>query len=156
MFTYWVILFSCILMFIGAHYTFSRVPLFDWIKELLGNNRNNFDKFGHLFQGILPVLVARELLIRKKIIKNEFWISAFSFCFCMMITSGYEIIEFLACWLAGGNPETFLGTRGYVWDSQTDMLAAGLGGLFILFFLRKTHNRIIEKEFPGTFQEKSL
>jgi putative membrane protein len=149
--TYSVILFSCYLMFVGAHYTFSRVPLFDWIKEYLGQDRNNFDKFGHFFQGIIPVMMTREMFLRRKIVKGYKWVSFISFCICMATTSVYELIEYIVCIIAGGNPETFLGTQGDVWDSQSDMLAAALGGLFMLLFLRKVHDRIIEKEFPGTF-----
>jgi putative membrane protein len=149
--TYSVVLLSCYFMFVGAHYTFSRVPFFDWIKEYLGQDRNNFDKFGHFFQGIIPVLITRELFLRRKIVNNYKWISFISFCICMATTSVYEIIEYIVCTIAGGNPETFLGTQGNIWDSQADMFAAALGGLFMLLILRKAHDRIIEKEFPGTF-----
>lgn len=151
MFTYSVILISCYLMFVGAHYTFSRVPLFDWIRDYFGQDRNNFDKLGHFVQGIIPVLVARELFLRKKIVVGYKWISFISFCICMATTSVYELIEYLACILANRNPNTFLGTQGDIWDSQSDMLAAALGGLFLLFFLRKMHDRIIAREFPETF-----
>jgi putative membrane protein len=149
--TYSLILLSCYFMFIGAHYTFSRVPFFEWIKEITGQSRNNFDKFGHIFQGILPVIMVRELFIRKKLVKGYKLISFISFCICMATTSVYELIEYLVCTVFGGNPSTFLGTQGDFWDSQTDMLAAALGGLFVLIFLRKFHDRIIEKEFPGSF-----
>jgi putative membrane protein len=153
--TYSVILISCYFMFIGAHYTFSRVPLFDLIRNFLGQDRNNYDKFGHFFQGIIPVLMTRELFIRKKIVTGYKWISFISFCICMATTSVYELIEYIVCSIAGGNPATFLGTQGDIWDSQSDMLAAALGGLFMLFFLRKVHDRIIEKEFPETLVTKS-
>jgi putative membrane protein len=69
----------------------------------------------------------------------------------MSTTSVYELIEFIVCMLAGKNPSTFLGTQGYLWDSQSDMFYAAMGGLVMLLFLRKAHDRIIEKEFPGTF-----
>ncbi|MCE1197974.1 MAG: DUF2238 domain-containing protein [Marinilabiliales bacterium] len=150
LFTYWAILFACLLMFVGAHYTFSRVPMPDWTYDAIGN-RNNFDKIGHFVQGIVPVLITRELFIRKKIMTQYGWISFISFCICLSTTSVYEIVEFLVCSLAGRNPDTFLGTQGYIWDSQSDMLFAVLGGLFTLFFLRKAHDHILEKEFPGSF-----
>jgi putative membrane protein len=149
--TYSAILFSCFLMFVGAHYTFSRVPLFDWLRDFLGQDRNYYDKFGHFFQGIIPVLMVRELFLRRKNVTGYKLISFISFCICMATTAVYELIEYIVCSLAGGNPSTFLGTQGDIWDSQSDMLAAALGGLFILFVLRKVHDRIIEKEFPGTF-----
>jgi putative membrane protein len=150
--TYSFILLSCWLMFIGAHYTFSRVPLFDWIRDYFGQDRNNFDKLGHFFQGIIPILITRELFIRRLIIRDYKWISFISFCICMATTSVYELIEFIACQLAGKSPNTFLGTQGYVWDSQSDMFYAAIGGLIMLLFFRKSHDRIIEKEFPGSFE----
>jgi len=149
--TYSVILISCYLMFIGAHYTFSRVPLFDWIRDYFGQDRNNFDKIGHFFQGIIPVLITREIFLRRNIIKGYKLISFISFCICMATTSVYELIEYIICIIAGGNPQTFLGTQGDIWDSQSDMLAAAIGGVFIVLFLRKLHDRIIKKEFPDTF-----
>lgn len=153
--TYIAILVSCYLMFIGAHYTFSRVPLFNWIRDYFGLSRNYYDKLGHFFQGIIPVIMARELFIRKRLVKGDKLISFIAFCICMATTSVYEIIEYIVCAGAGGNPATFLGTQGDIWDSQSDMLAAALGGLFMIFVLKKLHDRIIEKEFPGTFEEYS-
>jgi putative membrane protein len=152
LFTYSFILLSCWLMFIGAHYTFSRVPLFDWIRDYFGQDRNNFDKLGHFIQGIIPILITRELFIRRLIMRDYKWVSFISFCICMATTSVYELIEFIACQLAGKNPTTFLGTQGYVWDSQSDMFYAALGGLIMLLLFRKLHDRIIEKEFPGAFE----
>lgn len=150
-FTYSVILISCYLMFIGAHYTFSKVPFFNDLKDYFGQSRNNFDKFGHFIQGIVPVLISREVFIRRKYISGYKLISFVSFCICMATTSVYELIEYIVFLWAGKNPEAFLGMQGDIWDSQTDMLAAALGGLFTLIFLRKIHNHIIENEFPGTF-----
>jgi putative membrane protein len=151
-FTYTVILLSCYLLFIGAHFSFSRVPFFDWIKESMGHSRNNFDKFGHFIQGIVPVFISREVFIRRKYIEGHKLISFISFCICMATTSVYELIEYIAFMIFGKNASAFLGTQGDFWDSQTDMLAAALGGLMTLLFLRKIHNRMMEKEFPGTFE----
>ena len=142
-------------MFVGAHYTYARMPLFDWIRDYLGQDRNNFDKLGHFVQGILPVVIAREIFIRQRIVRNFHWISFISFCICLATTSFYELIEFVAASIADETPVNFLGTQGYVWDSQTDMLFAAFGGLFTLFFVRKAHDHWIEKEFPGTFEKFS-
>lgn len=152
-FTYSVVLIACYLMFIGAHYTFSRVPLFSWIQDYFGQSRNNFDKLGHFVQGIIPILITREIFIRRKIMKDYKWISFISFCVCLATTSTYEIVEFIVCSIAGKNPDTFLGTQGYIWDSQSDMLFAALGGIVTLLFFRKFHDRIIEYEFQGTFKK---
>jgi len=151
-FTYSVILVACYLIFIGAHYSFAREPLFNWIKDYFGQDRNNFDKLGHFFQGVVPVLISRELFIRKNLVRDYKWISFISFCICLATTSFYEIVEFIACAFAGVNPDSFLGMQGYFWDSQSDMLFAALGGLTTLFFLRKIHDKQIEQSFPGTFE----
>ncbi|HBL77995.1 MAG: hypothetical protein A2W90_01185 [Bacteroidetes bacterium GWF2_42_66] len=145
-FTYLVIILSCYFMFVGGHYTFSRVPLFNWLRDFLGQERNNFDKLGHFIQGVVPVLVSRELFIREKIVAEK-WVSFLSFCICLSTTTVYEIVEYLFCLTAGKNPVTFLGTQGYVWDCQSDMLFAALGGLFVLFTLKGFHNQMMQKEF---------
>lgn len=147
-FTYSVILISCYLMFVGGHYTFSRVPLFNWLRDLLNQDRNNFDKVGHFIQGVVPVLISREVFIRRKVVRGKGWIGFLAFCICLSTTAFYEIVEFLVCASAGRNPSTFLGTQGYVWDSQSDMLYAMLGGLFTLFVLARFQDRMIQKEFP--------
>lgn len=147
-FTYLMILLSCWFIFIGAHYTFARVPGIKELGEVFGFERNNFDKIGHFIQGIVPVLISREYFLRRKLVSRK-WIGFIVFCVCMTTTAVYEIIEFFVCLIAGKQIESFTGMQGYLWDSQTDMLAAMLGGLLIVFFLQKWHNRLIEKEFPG-------
>jgi putative membrane protein len=152
-FTYFsllVALLACYAIFAGAHYTFSRVPYFNFLQEWMHWERNNFDKFGHFLQGMVPVLLARELFLVKLIMKRG-WIDFIAFCICMATTSVYEIIEYICCMIAQKPLESFMGTQGYKWDSQTDMLAALLGGLTVIFLFKKWHNRLIEKEFPGTF-----
>jgi putative membrane protein len=144
-FTYTAILIACWFLFIGAHYTFSRVPYIREIGNLFGFERNNFDKLGHFIQGVVPVFIARELFIRKKLVKHN-WINFLAFCVCLSTTTVYEIVEFITCSIAGKELENFTGMQGYSWDSQTDMLAALIGGLFTIFFLKGLHNRAISKE----------
>jgi len=153
LFSYIVILISCYFIFIGAHYSFARVPLFNWVRDYFGHERNNFDKIGHFVQGILPVIIGREIFIRQRLIRGYKWVSFLSFCICMATTSVYELVEYFAAMTSKIPPVDFLGTQGYFWDTQTDMLYAALGGLFTLIFLKKTHDRLMEKEFPGTFQQ---
>ena len=150
-FTYCIILISCIFIFIGAHYSYARVPLFNDIRDYLGQTRNNFDRLGHLIQGIIPVLLTREVLIRKQLITKYQWISFLSFCICLTSTAFYELVEALACWISGLELDIFMGTQGDPWDSQSDMMSAAVGGLITVFLFRKMHDRLIEKEFPGTF-----
>lgn len=145
--TYITILVACWLLFTGGHYTFSRVPYIKEIGRIIGFERNNFDKIGHFIQGVVPVLIARELFIRKKLV-NQKWIEFLAFCICLSTTCVYEIIESLTCMIAGKNIESFTGTQGYIWDSQTDMLAALIGGIFTIIFLKKAHNQAIKREYP--------
>lgn len=154
-FTYSIILIGCYTMFIGAHYSYAREPLFEWFKNQFGLDRNNYDKLGHFVQGIIPVVISRELFIRKIIIRDSRWISFISFCICLATTSFYEIAEYIACVLSGVNPDSFLGMQGFIWDSQSDMLFAALGGLFAIFFMNNLQDRIIERSFPGTFERFS-
>jgi putative membrane protein len=144
-FTYTAILIACWFLFIGAHFTFSKVPYIKEIGNLFGFERNNFDKIGHFIQGVVPVLIARELFIRKKLVQQN-WIGFLAFCVCLSTTTVYEIIEFIVCMIAGKQLESFTGTQGYNWDSQTDMFAALIGGLFTLFLLKKAHDKAIKKE----------
>jgi putative membrane protein len=144
-FTYTIILIAFWFLFVGAHYTFSRVPYIKEIGSLFGFERNNFDKLGHFIQGVVPVLIARELFTRKKLVQQN-WIEFLAFCICLSTTAVYEIVEFLTCIIAGKQLENFTGAQGYIWDSQTDMLAAVIGGLFTIFFLKKAHNRAIKRE----------
>lgn len=145
MFTYIFILFSCYLLFLGAHYTFSRVPYFEWPGSMFGYHRNNFDKFGHFFQGVIPVLISRELFIRKGIVQGKSFVSFLSVCVAMTTAAVYELIEYIACSIADKNPTTFLGTQGYIWDSQSDMLFALIGALFTIWILKYPHDRSIAK-----------
>lgn len=151
-FTYAAILASCCIMMIGAHYTFTREPFFGWIRDYFELSRNNFDKVGHFVQGVIPVLVSREIFFRKRILKGYKWVSFIAFCICLSTTVVYELVEFLACLVAGKTPDEFLGAQGSIWDAQWDMFFAALGGLLTIYIFSDIHNRIIEKEFPGTFE----
>jgi putative membrane protein len=155
-FTYCVILLSCLWIIVGAHYSYARVPLFNEIRDFLGQSRNNFDRVGHLIQGVIPILVTRELLIRKQLITRYKLISLLAFCVCLASTAFYELVEALACWISGLDLDIFLGTQGDMWDSQSDMMCAAVGGLITIFLFRRIHDRLIEKEFPGTFKNFTI
>ena len=92
---YTLILIHCIILMVGGHYTYAQVPLFDTIKELLNQDRNNYDKLGHFAQGFIPALIAREILIRKDIIPKANWRNFFILCFCLAFSAFYELIEWI-------------------------------------------------------------
>lgn len=124
---YWTMLVHAVVLMIGGHYTYAEVPLFDWLKEPLGWTRNNYDKVGHFMQGFSPALIAAEILWKNKIIQTRGWLSFLTVCVCMAISAAYELIEWLVAELSGKSADAFLGTQGYVWDTQSDMLWCTVG-----------------------------
>ena len=143
--TYYFILIHCLILFVGGHYTYAKVPLFNTISEWLDTGRNSYDKVGHLFQGFTPVLVAREFLIRKKILEKGVWNSIAVLSFAIAFSAIYEIIEWFVSVLSTSEATDFLGTQGYIWDTQADMFWALIGGLTMLILFRSYHDKIIEK-----------
>lgn len=144
-FTYLFILLHCYILFIGGHYTYAQVPLFNWIKDILHQSRNNYDKLGHFFQGFVPALIVREILIRKAIINGSGWLSFLTVCVCATISMFYEFLEWFVSVASGSAGDDFLGTQGYVWDTQSDMLMAVIGAVCAVVLLGKYHNRQINK-----------
>jgi len=139
--TYILILVHCIILMVGGHYTYAEVPLFNWIKDVFGMTRNNYDKIGHLAQGFIPAIIAREILLRKKIILQKGWLNFIVICICLAISAIYELIEWWAALLSGEAAEAFLGTQGYVWDTQSDMGLALLGAIISLILLSRLHDK---------------
>ncbi len=142
--TYCFILAHCYILFIGGHFTYAEVPLFDWIKDLFDQDRNNYDKVGHFAQGFVPALIVRELLLRKEAVK-ESWVPFLTVCVCLSISVCYEFLEWLISLLSGQSGDAFLGTQGYIWDTQSDMLYACMGATCAVIFLAHIHDKAIAK-----------
>lgn len=136
-----LILIHCIILMVGGHYAYAEVPFFDWLGEIFGWQRNNFDKLGHFAQGFVPALIAREILIRKQVIPGPAWRNFFIVCFCLAFSAFYELIEWWVALVTGSSAEAFLGTQGYVWDTQSDMAWALSGAVIALTFLGKIQDR---------------
>lgn len=141
--TYWFILVQCYILFIGGHYTYAEVPLFDWIRDFLHQNRNNYDKVGHFAQGFVPAMVVRELFIRLKVVNNKAWLGFIVVSICLSISAMYEFFEWFVAVVSGQSAEAFLGTQGYVWDTQSDMLFAFIGALVAVVFVSKIQDKKI-------------
>ena len=138
---YSLILIHCIILMIGGHYTYAQVPLFDVIKEFFHQERNDYDKVGHFAQGFVPAMVAREIIIRKSIITIESWRNFFIVCFCLAFSAFYELVEWWVAIYSGEGANDFLGTQGYIWDTQSDMFWALVGSICALAILRKYHTK---------------
>lgn len=135
LFAYIVMLLHAVVLMVGGHYTYAEVPLFDWIQQPLGWTRNNYDKVGHFMQGFSPALIAWEILWKRKVVATSGWLAFLSVCVCMALSALYELIEWWVAVLTGESAEAFLGTQGYVWDTQSDMLWCMLGALVMVGIL---------------------
>jgi putative membrane protein len=138
---YSLILAHCLVLMIGGHYSYALVPFFDFFP----GERNNFDKLGHFMQGFVPAILAREILIKLRIVNSKTWINFFIISICLAFSASYELLEWAAAVLLGSSAEDFLGTQGYQWDTQSDMLFATIGAVLSLTFLSKIHDSQIQK-----------
>jgi putative membrane protein len=138
---YLLILLHCVILIVGGHYTYAEVPAFDWIRDTFGHERNNYDKVGHFAQGFVPAIIAREVTIRLAVFRSAAWRDFFIVSLCLGISAFYELIEWAVALLSGTAAESFLGTQGYVWDTQSDMAYALCGAMLALLLLGRLHDR---------------
>ena len=135
-----------IILMVGGHYTYAEVPLFDWIREVLDQSRNNYDKVGHFAQGFTPAILAREILIRKNIVHgSNIWLNYIILSIVLAFSAFYELIEWWVALATGEDAEAFLGTQGYMWDTQSDMMYALIGAVVALVLLSRLHNRQLKR-----------
>ncbi|MFZ5763829.1 MAG: DUF2238 domain-containing protein [Thermodesulfobacteriota bacterium] len=139
--TYTLVLIHAVILMVGGHYTYAEVPLFNTLSEFFGWQRNNYDKLGHFAQGFVPAIIAREILIRKAVIAGAAWRNFFIVCFCLALSAVYELIEWVTALVSQEAAESFLGTQGYVWDTQSDMAWALFGSVLALAFLGRVHDK---------------
>lgn len=137
---YWLILVHCLILMVGGHYTYAEVPYFDRLGAWFGSGRNNYDKLGHLAQGFVPAMVAREVLLRLSVVRGRGWLNFLVVCFCLAVSAFYELIEWAVAVLSGESADAFLGTQGYSWDTQTDMLMALIGAVVAILLLAPAHD----------------
>lgn len=139
--SYLLILIHSVILMVGGHYTYAEVPLFDWLGEVMGWGRNNYDKVGHLAQGFIPAILAREILIRNGVVNGKRWRDFLVVSVVLAISAFYELIEWWVAVAAGASSEAFLGTQGYEWDTQSDMALALAGAVMALLLLGRWHDR---------------
>lgn len=142
--TYSFVLLNCYIMFIGGHYTYAEVPWFNWLRDALGQERNNFDKVGHFAQGFVPGLFIREILVRFQVVARPAWLPLVVVCMCMTVSVLYEFLEWTVALLTGEAAEAFLGTQGDVWDTQWDMLFALVGSSTAMLTMAGWQDRQID------------
>jgi putative membrane protein len=138
---YLLVLVHAVILMVGGHYTYAEVPLFDRLAEWLGHARNNYDKLGHFAQGFVPAVLAREILLRTGAVRGRGWLNYVVITTCLALSAFYELLEWLAAELSAEAAEAFLGTQGYVWDTQSDMALALVGAVFAVLLLSRLHDR---------------
>jgi putative membrane protein len=138
-----IIVHACILL-VGAHYTYAHVPLFDWVRDHFHLQRNDYDKVGHLAQGFVPAIVAREVLMRLRVVRGSGWLFFIVMSICMGISACYELLEWAVALAEGSGADAFLGTQGDIWDTQSDMFCALIGAAAAQLLLSRVHNAAIE------------
>ncbi|BDY03447.1 DUF2238 domain-containing protein [Ferrimonas sp. YFM] len=137
---YQLVLVHCVILMVGGHYTYAEVPLFDTLAEWFDWERNNYDKVGHLAQGFIPAILAREIFLRNQVVRPGGWVFFLSVCFCLAFSAFYELIEWWVALGTGEDAEAFLGTQGYVWDTQSDMMWAMIGAIASQLLLGRVHD----------------
>jgi putative membrane protein len=133
-----------LILFLGAHYTYAQVDAFKIVRDYFGWQRNNYDKVGHFVQGFVPAIIAREVLLRRSVVNGRGWLNLFVISICLAFSALYEIFEWIVAAVTGDSAEGFLGTQGYVWDTQSDMAMALLGAILALSLLSRLHDRQLD------------
>lgn len=129
-----------IILAVGGHYTYARVPAGDWVKEWFHMSRNHYDRLGHIAQGFVPAMIAREIFLRLNVVAKRGWRNFLIICVCLAISAFYELIEWATALVLGQASDEFLGTQGDHWDTQADMFLALFGACVSLLTLHRWHD----------------
>ena len=142
---YRLVFLHALILMVGGHYTYARVPLGFWVKDLLDLSRNHYDRLGHLAQGFVPAVLAREVLLRRLPLRPGKWLFFLVSSVCLALSACYEFLEWWAALIGGEAAEAFLGTQGDVWDTQWDMFLALVGAVSAQLLLARTHDRQLQE-----------
>ncbi|MFZ2160580.1 MAG: DUF2238 domain-containing protein [Sideroxyarcus sp.] len=137
---YRLLLLHALILMVGGHYTYAEVPLGYWMQDWFGFARNNYDKIGHLAQGFIPAMLFRELLLRSSRLRQGKLLFTLVVASCLAVSASYELIEWAAAEMMGEGADAFLGTQGYAWDTQSDMLMALIGAIVAQVLLGKVQD----------------
>ena len=140
---YRLLFLHAVILMVGGHYTYAEVPLGNWMQDWFGFARNNYDKIGHLAQGFIPAMLFRELLLRSSPLKQGKLLFTLVVASCLAVSAGYELIEWAVAEMMGQGADAFLGTQGYAWDTQSDMLMALIGAISAQVLLGKVQDKQI-------------
>jgi putative membrane protein len=142
---YGLLAIHALILIVGGHYTYARVPLGFWMEQTFGFARNHYDRIGHFVQGFVPAILVRELLLRTSPLRSGKWLFVLVASVCLAFSACYEFIEWWSAVIGGGAADAFLGTQGDVWDTQWDMLFALVGAITAQLLLGRVHDRALER-----------
>jgi len=142
---YWLIGLHCLVLILGAHYTYARVPIGYWVQDLFDFSRNNYDRFGHFMQGFVPAIAVREVLKRWSPVKGGGWLGFITVMICLAVSAMYEFLEWWVAVAVGAGADEFLSTQGDVWDTQWDMFLAAIGATVAVLALARPHDRALAR-----------
>jgi len=152
---YILFLFHAVILMIGGHYTYARMPLFNYIRDIFELSRNHYDRVGHFVQGFVPAIITREVLLRTSPLKKGKWLFFIVVCICLSISAMYELLEWQYAVIKGGaSAKEFLGSQGDIWDAQNDMAMALIGSIIALVTLSKYHDKLLKPFLTDRKQEK--
>jgi len=137
---YGLLFLHAVILMVGGHHTYARVPLGFWAQDVFDLARNHYDRLGHFAQGFVPAILAREVLLRRTPLRPGGWLFFLVFTICVAFSACYELLEWLSAVLGAEAAADFLGTQGDVWDTQWDMLLAGLGAITAQLALSRVHD----------------
>lgn len=140
---YALLMIHAAILILGGHYTYAEVPLGFWMRDLLHASRNDYDRIGHFAQGFVPAILAREILIRRGIVRGRGWVYFIVVAICLAFSALYELLEWRVSVATGSKGDAFLGTQGDIWDTQEDMATALVGALLAPLLLGRIHDRQI-------------
>lgn len=144
-FLYVLILIHASILFIGGHYTYAEMPLFNWIRDTFHLSRNHYDRLGHFAQGFIPAMIAREILLRTTALRRGKMLIFLVICICLAISAAYELLEWGVAVATGSAADAFLGSQGDVWDSQLDMFFCLCGTIASLLTMNRLHDRFLNR-----------
>ena len=142
---YRLLFVHALILILGGHYTYARVPVGYWFQDLLDLSRNHYDRLGHFAQGFIPAILVREILLRRSPLVRGKWLFFLTVSVCLAFSAFYEFTEWWAAVAGGESAETFLGTQGDIWDTQWDMFLAFVGAITSQMILSRAHDKQLEK-----------
>ncbi len=137
----WLLVAHALVLIHGGAHTYAETPLGFWLRDTFGFERNPWDRVGHLMQGFVPAILARELMLRCTPLRRGGWLFYLVLAACLSFSAFFELIEWWSALIYGADADAFLATQGDVWDTQWDMFLCLVGATVSLLLWSRVHDR---------------